>query len=373
MVPELPPGTFEAIASGPPPYAPETAATQDMSLSLSLDISSIDLDSMTSATDPMERFARAQSVNEAPPESVDTTISSDERLDAEAAVAHVEAETGAEPLEVGEAVSATLDSFVLSVDDALFASQVNGPSPSDIAAFASQVDESAGSDIAAVVKPALSAVDEPPLDEGTLLLSFESTLDMSASAAEPLVPDLTSPMLDDPAFTLIDEGMLPLQPSLELPAMAGDATPNDRLTSADMLALADLTESALSNHITLELDASALAADLRSNLFEDAARTPPHADTETTGATTSTILEQGFTPSDAVALGALDDMTLPGHLTLELDVSEITARRSLDEGRLDDPPGDVQSKTSTPQNEADDGEELRLDLDAFEIDDDTPA
>jgi hypothetical protein len=77
-----------------------------------------------------------------------------------------------------------------------------------------------------------------------------------------------------------------------------------------------------------------------------------------------------------LALGELDDKTLLGHLTLELDASEITANRSsstLDDVWLDDPPGDVQSKASTPQNEADDGEGLRLDLDAFEIDDDTPA
>jgi hypothetical protein len=356
LSPELPPDTLAGSVSGPPPYAQETPATQDISLSLSLDISSLDLASITSATDPAERLERTQSVDAEPPESVDTTMSTHELRGADAAGAPVEAETGMESSEVGGAVSATLDSFVLSVDDALFASQVGA---------------SAGSDIAAIIDPSRSAVDEPPLEEGTLLLASESAPDMSVSAAEPPVPDLTPPTLDDPALTLMDEDVPPIPPSLELPAMVGDATPKSGSTSAGMLALEDLAAPALSEHITLELDASELEADLQSNFFEDAAHTPSHGDTETTRVTIGTGPEQSFTPSDAVALGALDDTTLPGHLTLELDASEITASRSsstLDDMWLD-APRDVQSKASTPQNEADDGEGLRLDLDAFEIDD----
>ena len=93
-------------------------------------------------------------------------------------------------------------------------------------------------------------------------------------------------------------------------------------------------------------------------------------------ATTSTGPEQGLPPSDALALGDLDKTTLPGHLTLELDASEIMANWSsmtLDDLQLDDPPGDVQSKMSPPQDQAGDEEALLLDLDDVEYDDDALA
>jgi hypothetical protein len=70
------------------------------------------------------------------------------------------------------------------------------------------------------------------------------------------------------------------------------------------------------------------------------------------------------------------ETTLPGHLTLELDASEIIAPWSsmtLDDLRLDDPPGDVQSHMSPPQHQAGDEEALLLDLDDVEFDDDTQA
>ena len=70
------------------------------------------------------------------------------------------------------------------------------------------------------------------------------------------------------------------------------------------------------------------------------------------------------------------ETTLPGHLTLELDTSEIMApgsSRTLDDLRLDDPPGDVQSRMSPPQNQAGDEETLLLDLDDVECDDDAQA
>lgn len=70
----------------------------------------------------------------------------------------------------------------------------------------------------------------------------------------------------------------------------------------------------------------------------------------------------------------IEDVTLPGHLRLELDASELMANWSsstLDDMWLDDPPGDMSPRSTTLQNEADDSAELQLDLDAFEIDDDT--
>src|SRR5262249_1716080 len=82
MATELPPGTLDEIASESPLFAPETATIQDISLSLSLDISSLDLASMTSATDPAERLERIQSVDAEPPESTATTMFTQELRDA---------------------------------------------------------------------------------------------------------------------------------------------------------------------------------------------------------------------------------------------------------------------------------------------------
>jgi len=70
------------------------------------------------------------------------------------------------------------------------------------------------------------------------------------------------------------------------------------------------------------------------------------------------------------------ETTLPGHLRLELEASEIVAPWSsmtMDALRLDDPPGDVQSHTSPPQSEADAEEAFLLDLDDVECDDETQA
>jgi hypothetical protein len=70
------------------------------------------------------------------------------------------------------------------------------------------------------------------------------------------------------------------------------------------------------------------------------------------------------------------ETTLPGHLTLELDASEIMApwpSMTLDDVRLDDLPGDMQSPISPPQNQAGDEEALLLDLDDVEGDDDAQA
>ncbi len=70
------------------------------------------------------------------------------------------------------------------------------------------------------------------------------------------------------------------------------------------------------------------------------------------------------------------ETTLPGHLRLELEASEIVAPWSsmtMDALRLDDSSGDVQSHMSPPQSEADDEEAFLLDLDDVECDDDTQA
>src|SRR5262249_41852871 len=70
------------------------------------------------------------------------------------------------------------------------------------------------------------------------------------------------------------------------------------------------------------------------------------------------------------------ETTLPGHLRLELEASEIVAPWSsmtMDALRLDDPPCDVQSHMSPPQSQADAEGAFLLDLDDVECDDETQA
>src|SRR5262249_5183438 len=68
---ELSPDVLEESALVPPPHTPETTVAQDISRSLSLDVSSIDWASITSATDLAERSERGQSVDEEPTERID--------------------------------------------------------------------------------------------------------------------------------------------------------------------------------------------------------------------------------------------------------------------------------------------------------------
>ena len=79
---------------------------------------------------------------------------------------------------------------------------------------------------------------------------------------------------------------------------------------------------------------------------------------------------------EALTFEDLDDIALPGHLTLELDGSETASEVSsiiLDNLQLDNPPGDRQSNMPPRDEETDDEEELLLDLDGLELDDDEPA
>ena len=75
-------------------------------------------------------------------------------------------------------------------------------------------------------------------------------------------------------FTSIDDVLPPLAPG-ELTGPAAEATPEDMLTSSDMLALEDLEESTLPGHVTLEMNAPDLPDDLMSSLFEEAESTSP--------------------------------------------------------------------------------------------------
>ena len=79
---------------------------------------------------------------------------------------------------------------------------------------------------------------------------------------------------------------------------------------------------------------------------------------------------------EALSFEDFDDISLPGHLTLELDGSEMASEISsslLDSRHLDNPPGDTQSKRSPRDDQADNEAELLLDLDNLELDDDEPT
>jgi hypothetical protein len=128
-----------------------------------------------------------------------------------------------------------------------------------------------------------------------------------------------------------------------------------------MLALEDLEASMPPGHLTLEMSVPALPPDLASHLLEDATHMPPRDDPETT---------------EALPLGDLDEVALTDHLTLELDVSEMRSNISsilLDNMQRADPPGDVKSKMSPPDDQGDDEEELLLDLDDLKSDNDKPV
>ena len=264
-------------------------------------------------------------------EIVGPPLSTFEPFDADAAVDNIEAERRAEPPETGEPVNTTSDIFKLSVDDLPFVSQADEPSRSDRAED---------------VEPALNIVDAPSPEEVSPGPVLELPPDTFASAVETTLPDPAVLTLDDAALTFMDENVPPTQPSREPTATAGDATPADALTSPDMLVLEDSPESMLPEDLIVELG------------------------------TPDTGPQEGVTPLDALAPGELDDAALPGHLTLELDTLEIMAHESsmtLDDVRLDDPPGDVQSTMSPPHNQTGDEEDLLLDVDDFEFDDDAQA
>ena len=150
---------------------------------------------------------------------------------------------------------------------------------------------------------------------------------------------------------------------------ATDLTPEDILTSSDMLALEDLEASIPLEHFTLELNAPALSADPTSSLHEDAPHPPTNDASETAETCLNTAADPALPAPEALPV---DDSTLPEHLTLELNHAEMTLPVSsitLDSAQLEVLPGDIKSEMS-PDDEGDDEEELLLDLDALGFEDD---
>ena len=259
----------------------------------------------------------------------------------------IDAERRAASEEAEEATSTVANSVALSLDDS---------------ALAMEADEPSGSDVADVVEPALTTLDAPPPEDMGLLPSFEFDLDTLKFDLDMLVEAETT--LSDPAVPTPDEAPL------------AELTLEDALTSSDLLALEDLEASTPPGHLTLELNVPTLSVDLEASLLEDAARMPPPDDLETTETSPGAGADPGFPAADAVVLEDLDDLAIPGHLTLELDASEMMSDVSpiiLDHLQLEDLPDDVKSKMSPPDDQGDDEEELLLDLDDLTFDDDEPV
>jgi hypothetical protein len=143
-----------------------------------------------------------------------------------------------------------------------------------------------------------------------------------------------------------------------------------------MFALENLEDPVPPEHLTLELEPPVLPADLASSLLENAPHTPLPTTPEIPELLTSAGPEPGLPVVEAVSFEDLDDITLPGHLTLELDSSEMASEVSsiiLDNLQPENPSGDVQSNMPPRDDQADDEQELLLDLDDLELDDDEPA
>jgi len=119
-----------------------------------------------------------------------------------------------------------------------------------------------------------------------------------------------------------------------------------------------------------------LPADLASSRLEDVPPTPLPAAPESPEPLPSAGTEPGLPLVEAVSFEDLDDIALPGHLTLELDSAEMASEVSsiiLDSLQLENPSDDIQSKMPPHDDQEDDEEELLLDLDSLELDDDKPA
>jgi hypothetical protein len=324
---ELPPAILQNIVpSEPPPlqHAPESLETQDVP-SRQLDVSHVDLAHRIPPDTP-----ETKSIDEVEAESVDEAVS----------VADFS----------GTLASLPLQDVVLAEDTPMASVE---PDPE-------------------VVEPTLPTIEL--LDATTALAQTD--------AARPSAPEETEeamgllPSLEFDLSTFADEAG-PRPPSVsEWTPAAAETPPEGLLTSSDMFALENLEDPIPPEHLTLELNPPVLPADLASSRLEDAPHTPLPATPEIPELLISAGTEPGLPVVEAASFEDLDDIALPGHLTLELDRSEMASEVSSiipDNPQLENPPGDLQSKMPPRDGQADDEQELLLDLDGLELDDDEPA
>jgi hypothetical protein len=285
---------------------------------------------------------------ESAPEGVDPTLPTIELGEVETTFAHIDAERRASSEKAEETTSPAAHNMELSIDDS---------------ALARETGEASGGDMLEVAEPAFMTLDEPHLEDISLPHFFEFELGTLAEA-ETTLPDPAIPTLDEAPLTFADEDMPGTPPSRAVMPTAPERTPDDVLTASDMLALEDLEASMPSEHLTLELNDPALSAN----------PAPGHA-RGNAEANPSTDIDPSLPTPEALSLGDLDDDALTGHLTLELDNSEMTSDVSsitLDNPQREDLPGDGKLKMSPPDDQRDDEEELLLDLDDLEFEDDKP-
>ena len=246
-----------------------------------------------------------------------------------------------------------------SVDDTIRVTDAAGGMPS-----LSLQDVVLADDPAAAVEPEPTVVD-PTMPTIQLPYAAVDGAVVTPESQEPSASDLAD--VGEPALTTLDEPRLQAMgrlPSFEdewAPLMI-ESIPEDMLTSADMFVLEDLPETMLPGHLTLDLDASVLPADLASSLLAEATPGSP--------STTPQL------PADASTFADLDDITLPGHLTLELDRSDMASEVSsiiLDSVQRAPLSGDTPAPRSPDEDHANDEAELLLDLDNLECDGDKPA
>ena len=264
------------------------------------------------------------------------------------------------PEEPEEATGLVRDHVELSVDDSVLSLASDAPS---------------GSDRADIVEPALTTLDAPPAEDMGLPPSFEfelSTLsEAEATLPDLVVPTLDEAPLTfadeamprppsvgartSTAPAIPPEGLLTSSDMFALENLE-DPIPLEHLTlELEPPALpADLASSFLTDTPHTPLPA------------------PPEMPEPLTRAGTEPglpLVEAGsFEDFDDIALP--DHLTLElDNSAMASEVSSI----SLDNLQLENPPGDIQSKLPPRDDQVDDEEELLLDLDDLELDDDEPA
>jgi len=294
------------------------------------------------------------------PEVVEPTLPTIELLDATMAFAQTDAARPSAPEETEETTGLVRDSAEFYMDDSVLSLASDAPS---------------GGDRGDIVKPAITTLDKPPAEDMGLPPSGELEIS-TLSEAEATLSDPVVPTPDEASLTFADEAM-PRPPSDgERTSTAAETPPEGILTSSDMFALENLEDPIPPEYLTLELEPPVLPADLASRSLEDAPHTPLPATPEIPETLTSAGPEPGLPVVEALTFEDLDDIALPGHLTLELDGSEMASEVSsiiLDNLQLENPPGDRQSNMPPRDDQADDEEDLLLDLDGLELDDDEPA
>jgi hypothetical protein len=323
---DFPPGLLEeSVSAGfrPSHAAPEVPETQETTASLQRDRGHSDVVHRTSA--PMTKAERHDA---AQAESIDESIRVTDASGAIASLPPQDVVLVDDPSAAVEPESAIVDPTMPTIQ--LSSAALDG------AVLTPEVHEPSASDTADVVEPALTTLDEPRLQAMERLPSFED----------------------------------------EWPPLTIESIPEDLLTSADMFALADLQETIPPGHLTLELDASVLPADLASHLLADATPMTSSHTPQLPETLPDAHLEPPLPPADASTFADLDNITLPGHLTLELDRSDMASEVSsiiLDSLQSDIPPGDMRSQRSSGEDHTNDEAEICLDLDDLACDDDKPA